>query len=582
MQHPTISLQLLKNSHCLTAVIVILFIFSLFITQLGAKTTKAVELPQKNSPQTSTGLTDLTKVSPQPATTQKKKGKSLPFFTEVNFASSGRCAVCHRAGQDREIANNWRSTMMANAARDPMFLAKVASEVARNPHIKQVIEEKCVTCHMPMAWTQKNAAPEKYAHVDEAGIFDYFLDTSSSLHKAAMDGVSCSACHQIQPDNLGTAQSFSGNYIIDTTITSADRPIFGPNLKPSDSAMISVVGFTPVYGAHIKDAALCATCHNLYTPFVDHAGEVVGEFPEQTIHLEWLHSAYSKADASGKVQTCQSCHMPRLKEKDAAPHNFVGGNIVMSNVFQDNIDSLGVTASSTHLTNTRNRTLKQLQSDSASLSLIDVKQQDGELTATVAITSKVGHKFPSGFPTRRLWIHLTVEDSNGAMIFESGKPLADGSIYGDNLDAGKGFEPHHTLISSSDQVQIYEAVMSNTRGEVTHTLINAATYLKDNRLLPQGFDKKTAHPDFAVYGKALTDQNFTDIGDHVTYKINTGTHQGPFTVTARLFYHSVSAAFINDLRLDDSLELVSSFLNYFDKTDKIPTTVAVIRQTMVQ
>ena len=44
--------------------------------------------------------------------------------------------------------------MMANASKDPIWKAKVASELVRNPKLKSIIEEKCATCHMPMAMTQ--------------------------------------------------------------------------------------------------------------------------------------------------------------------------------------------------------------------------------------------------------------------------------------------------------------------------------------------------------------------------------------------------------------------------------------------
>ncbi|MEZ4765321.1 MAG: hypothetical protein R3C26_19700 [Calditrichia bacterium] len=39
--------------------------------------------------------------------------------------------------------------MMANA-KDPLFRAKVSAEVAENPALQAVIEDKCTTCHAPI------------------------------------------------------------------------------------------------------------------------------------------------------------------------------------------------------------------------------------------------------------------------------------------------------------------------------------------------------------------------------------------------------------------------------------------------
>ena len=67
--------------------------------------------------------------------------------------------MCHEgladaAGKDVSITTDWRSTMMANAAKDPVWQAKVASETARTPALKDVIEKKCAKCHTPMAVKQ--------------------------------------------------------------------------------------------------------------------------------------------------------------------------------------------------------------------------------------------------------------------------------------------------------------------------------------------------------------------------------------------------------------------------------------------
>jgi len=86
-----------------------------------------------------------------------------------------------------------------------------------------------------------------------------------------------------------------------------------------------------------------------------------------------------------------------------------------------------------------------------------------------------------------------VRDRKGGKLFESGALNPDGSIQGNDNDADPArFEPHYTQIRSSDQVQIYESILGDSAGAVTTGLISTVGYLKDNRLLPHGFDKSTA------------------------------------------------------------------------------------------
>jgi hypothetical protein len=52
-------------------------------------------------------------------------------------------------------------------------------------------------------------------------------------------------------------------------------------------------------------------------------------------------------------------------------------------------------------------------------------------------------------------------------------------------------------------------------------LLTAVGYLKDNRLLPNGFDKQSATKDIAVVGNALDDPNFTGQGSVIRYVVDT-------------------------------------------------------------
>jgi hypothetical protein len=476
---------------------------------------------------------------------------------------------------------------MANAAKDPLWQAKVSSEVVRSPNLQRVIEEKCSVCHMPMATTQ--------ATTDgiPAGILnDGFLNPAHALNKAAMDGVSCTLCHQIQDADLGEALTFSGNYPIDTSTVPPERLIFGPFPEPDEEPMRGGVGFTPVQGLQTTDSGLCATCHTLYTPHVDAQGNLAGEFPEQTTYLEWEHSDYG--DGAGEDRACRRCHMPEAVgpvvistvpkgltgRSPFGQHHFVGGSVSILKILRDNIDSLGLTASGAQFEATLVRTVNQLENDTASLSIVDAWLSNQTLTAVLSIENKTGHKFPTGFPSRRVWVHLTVTDPSGRVVFESGRPQADGSVAGGDADeSALAYEPHYETISRPDQVQIYEAIMRATDGHVTYTLLRSSGYIKDNRLLPVGFNKETANDDIAVWGMAASDDNFVGGSDQFTYQIDVEGHSRPFTITAELVYQSISYPFVQDLRQDNT-SLVESFGDYWDNTDKMPTVVARVQQTI--
>ena len=88
-------------------------------------------------------------------------------------------------------------------------------------------------------------------------------------------------------------------------------------------------------------------------------------------------------------------------------------------------------------------------------------------------------------------------------------------------------------------------------------------YLKDNRLLPRGFDKLTAEQDISVHGKAGEDTDFTGGGDHIRYSVELGGSEGPFQISAELWYQPVSYRWASNLRQYKAME-TERFVKYFD------------------
>jgi hypothetical protein len=296
----------------------------------------------------------------------------------------------------------------------------------------------------------------------------------------------------------------------------------------------------------------------------------VGSLPEQRPYQEWLHSDFRNE------RTCQSCHMPAVHDQvpitrilgdprpGAARHQFVAANFVMQRILGRYHDELDVAAEPQELFNAADITIRYLQSEAATLAVTSPQIRANRLETNVTVNNLGGHKLPTAFPARRAWLHVIVRDRAQHVVFESGALKADGSIAGnDNDEDPAKYEPHYTEIRSSDQVQIYEAILGDQEGHVTTGLLSAVDYLKDNRLLPRGFDKNTAAADIAVHGHASADPAFTDRGHTLRYSIDVKDAVGPFSIDVELWYQPIGFRWVNNLKPYNADE-PRRFTAYFD------------------
>ena len=476
---------------------------------------------------------------------------------QQHFQTSDRCIACHNnlttpAGEDISIGINWRPTMMANSGRDPYWMAGVRRESTDHPAAKAAIEDECSICHMPMARFESKFAGH------EGEVFSHLPpNPKRESDRLATDGVSCSVCHQIEDEKLGTRESFVGGFKIDVTRPKGERRVYGPYEvdKGHTRIMNSSSRFVPTEGKHIRNSELCATCHTLLTQALDAQGKVIGELPEQVPYQEWLHSDYKE------TKSCQNCHMPVVEQEVAITsvmgktrpemgrHVFIGGNFFMQRMLNKFRAEMNVVALPQELEAAANRTVAHLQSQTASVAIENVDLRAGRLEATIRVQNLGGHKFPTAYPSRRAWLHVGVKDRDGKVIFESGAINEKGQIQGNDNDADAGrFEPHYNQITSADQVQIYESIMVGADGKVTTGLLTALRYIKDNRLLPKGFNKITADSQIAVHGDAESDADFSGDGDTVRYSVAAGSAQGPFQVEAELWFQPISYRWAENLR----------------------------------
>ena len=511
------------------------------------------------------------------AAPQTDQAAAAPVAT-VLFETADRCQACHNglvtpSGSDVSIGVDWRASMMAHSARDPYWHAGVRREVLDHPAAAAAIEHECSRCHMPMAHITQVAAGgtgQVFANLEAGRTTPYGV--------LAADGVSCAACHQIQPDKLGTPESFTGHFVIDTATPADQRQVFGPfAVEPGlQGLMHSATTFRPTEAAHIQSSEMCATCHTLYTHTLDAAGRAIGTLPEQVPYLEWRHSTYRD------TMSCQACHMPVVPEPvrissvlgeprdGVSRHTFRGSNFWMLKVLNRFRGELGVPTLPQELERAAQDTLAHLERESASLRIDRAERRGERVVVELTVSNRGGHKLPTAYPSRRAWLHLRIVDGGGRVVFESGAVEPTGAITGNDNDVdAMRYERHYPELTRPDQVQIYENVMVDVQGAVTTGLLSGARYVKDNRLLPEGFDKRTADPDIAVHGEADTDVDFAAGGDKVRYDVPAEA-AGPLRVTAELLYQSVGYRWAQNLRAYQAAE-IERFVRYYDAMSHVTT-----------
>lgn len=500
----------------------------------------------------------------------------LPMGFNDLFAASGECIQCHgfdtagiasinMAGEDINVVDDWRASMMANSAKDPFWRAKVSHEVFLYPQHKNAIETKCTACHAPLG----------HFNAIHNGANFYTIDSLVS-DTIALDGVSCLACHKQTTENLGNLNS--GNLNFDTA-----KVAYGPYISPLESPMIMETGYKPVFSEHISDAGICAGCHTLITETLDYDGNLTGDhFVEQATYHEWLNSEYNTNNT-----TCQNCHMPAyskgevfivagIETEPRSPfylHEFAGANAFMLNILKENSEVLGLAATPEQFDEAIAATNAMLLNQSINVSLELIDRTVDTAFFEVSLLNIAGHKFPSGYPSRRVFVEFLIETEYGDTLFISGKTDQNFEVQGQNPD----YEPHYNVINSEEQVQIYEMVMADVNDDVTTVLERAKYLLKDNRLPPKGFvTEHLVYDTVKIVGLATEDENFNiDNGiqgngsDHIFYNIPLNDYYERLNATCKIYYQTAPPKWMKEMFEEETAE-IDAFREMFLAADRNP------------
>jgi hypothetical protein len=464
-----------------------------------------------------------------------------------NIESPDKCDNCH-GGYDANVepAFNWRGSMMAQAARDPLFWACLAIAEQDAPGSGDL----CIRCHAPDGWLNGRSEPTD----------------GSRLNSNDRQGVQCDFCHKlVKPSMIGFNPYPNDTYYTNETYAQDQSYLAELMIIPGSSSNGMYIAdktnakrgpYWDATGRHKmfyspfhRESAICGTCHDVSNPAFTRPDVNTAEytfngydnlptsfdlrlqFPIERTFSEWMISDYSKP--GGK--SCQSCHMMAVtgkgaKMKDAkvrtdlALHDMTGGNTfipdLVKHLFPGEVDHAALDAG-------KERAKKQLES-AADISL----EVNGQM-AIVKVTNKTGHKLPSGYPEgRRIWVNLRAFKNN-VLVFESGAynhETADLAITGTKIYETKpGF--------SAD----WATAINKEVGPSFHFAINNKIHF-DNRIPPRGATNALLNEiQSPVIGYTYADGQYWD---ETTYNIPNGFDR----VEANLYYQTLSKEYVTFLR----------------------------------
>ena len=441
------------------------------------------------------------------------------------------------------------------------------------------------------------------------------------------DGISCTTCHHVRlDDKTPFGETFTGDF----RIGKADE-LIGPFDKPKQVPMKHALGITAQENDQVLSSKICGSCHSIVLPVFAADGRALKDNSlEQATYVEWALSDFR--DGAQKAQSCQQCHMQssypglatpldfkiasieeatdfpetenRLSRADIdlarrpgyARHTLVGLNVFFNQMAQQFPDILGIRVQDPMLVSkgiaplftTSDAMVDQAKNRTIALSITTAKVEGSQLIADVKIQNLAGHKFPSGVGFRRAFIEFNVVDENNNPLWTSGGTSPTGVLVDQNEKPIKGeffwksdcvpmtaaeqkdwYQPHYSEITRQDQVQIFQELSKDPQHKLTTSFLGIAERVKDNRLLPAGFDASVAlaekeklgstkmsaarvveevKPILPAAGGGMTkDGDFGPGGDVVRYRVPLADLQRtPGSVTATVYYQAIPPYYLQD------------------------------------
>lgn len=408
------------------------------------------------------------------------------------------------------------------------------------------VQNLCLRCHGVMGQRQFHIDNPGSGRLFTRKMLE---DPRSKYGALARDGVSCAACHHISDKTTFQPEFYTGQFVVGPpdqlygpylthdvipvpmqNAIGAD-PVFGRNVSQFSICASCHTIELPVFDRKGRQV-------------LDKDGKPKTEF-EQTTTFEWFNSDFFRPP--NPIVSCQKCHMPanyrgtdlefkianiedntfprvpetgpstRLPDEELTMqertsfrrHQLNGINLFVLEMFDQFRKDLGLFKVDPNLPGSIRDQISsqktavaegvlQAQTATATVAITSAATDATTLTANVEVKNLAGHKFPTGVSFRRAFVNFQVLDAAGNVLWASGNTNADGVIVDNSgtpleteffSSTQQKFQPHfwtNSPITSDQQVQIYEELVTNPEGLLTTSFLSADHPVKDNRIEPAG------------------------------------------------------------------------------------------------
>lgn len=284
----------------------------------------------------------------------------------VALEAPNRCLNCHEGyNQAVEPGFNWKGSMMAQSARDPIFWACLTvaaiDSIKHTPQKTPNAVDLCERCHFPQGWLGGRSDPPNASAMtgsDYDGIHcDFchtmwdpffattFLDNTQEWDEATDWSHSEALVTHTEDETLaGDITLFNGSPFYDEfsdprgahyTESTSGQYFVSPNSQKRASFVDAEARHQVLYSRYHKSKYFCATCHDVSNPVLENLGNTdVSPLPSEDasaysyVHVErtwseFMLSAYGRdkgAETNIDFQNqgapdithaakCQDCHM---------------------------------------------------------------------------------------------------------------------------------------------------------------------------------------------------------------------------------------------------------------------------------